>query len=269
MIFYLITFYCYIILSYQASHVNIDERDRDNYGGGGGGGRDRGEENYPKSYGGTGSGTMGRYQEDSNSTTGQDVRTLIHWSRILVLPVKSVWFLIPHDSPLFLLLTDYLSSLLLPLGNDLFSSSFFLLLLLSIFLSFPFRLSLLSSSPSVPLYLSLALPFSHSLFLSLSFFLSLSLSNSLSFTLRRGELSNSSWKDWRTQMLKSKLIVGEEEEKELSPVLGAYVITNSDRNIWILYFFYDVLSIWLVCVLKVVWWMLFLICNITPHKHSS
>ena len=46
----------------------MDEKDRDGYGGGERG-RDRGEENYQRSYGG------GRHHEEGNSTNGQDVRT--------------------------------------------------------------------------------------------------------------------------------------------------------------------------------------------------
>ena len=121
----------------------MDEKDRDGYGGGERG-RDRGDENYQRSYGG------GRHHEEGNSTNGQDVRT--HLFIFLFLCFFTLFFhgftsdyfvkLYKFESLIMIVNFSLTSSIIFSLSFSLFSS---LSLSLPVF-SKPRRGELFSSS---------------------------------------------------------------------------------------------------------------------------
>ena len=101
----------------------MDEKDRDGYGGGERG-RDRGEENYQRSYGG------GRHHEEGNSTNGQDVRA--HLFIFLFLYFLTLFFhgfildyfvkLCKFESLMMIVNFSLTSSIIFSLSFSLFSS---------------------------------------------------------------------------------------------------------------------------------------------------
>ena len=108
----------------------MDEKDRDGYGGGERG-RDRGEENYQRSYGG------GRHHEEGNSTNGQDVRT--HLFIFLFLCFFTLFF---HGFTSDYFVKLYKFESLIMIVNFSLTSSIIFSLLFSLFLFFSLSLSL-------------------------------------------------------------------------------------------------------------------------------